>query len=365
MTPLEEWIRSQLSIYKDKRVTFAQFMEWALYHPTLGYYRRPAAKVGKQGDFYTSSHVGAVFGEVLAKYLCRLAQTFGTSQWSIAEWGSGDGKLANDILRAMGEEPEYKTLAAYYMVETSPYHRQLAQARLDGEPRVRWVERFDNETTDKPVVVISNELIDAMPVHRLRFVEGDWFEIYVTWNERKGTFEEVTGERSSEALTHYIREECPPEKEGQTIEVNLQSYRWLKQLASSIKRGYILTIDYGYEKKYLWNTERRDGTLMCYYRHRAHANPYVRVGEQDMTTHVNFSSLRRWGEGFGLHTLFYTTQGEFLLQAGVLEKLQEHRDPNPFSDAARRNRAIRQLIAPGGLGDTFKVLLQAKQNSTI
>lgn len=359
MTPLAEWIRNQLLTYENKRVTFAQFMEWALYHPTLGYYRRAVSKVGKDGDFYTSSHVGSVFGETLAIFLNNLAQTF-DANWNIVEFGSGDGKLADDILQAMPDQPSYDTLGAYYMVEASSYHRQLAVARLKNESRIRWVNGLSQEMTKDPLIVISNELVDALPVHRLRYMNGNWFEIYVSWNDEKAVFEEVTGECSSPDLTEYIQKEKPPLREGQTIEVNLAGYRWLQQLAYGIKKGYALTIDYGYEKEELWGTKRRRGTLMCYHRHRAVTTPYERVGEQDMTTHVNFSSLMRWGEELGLYTSFLLPQGEFLIQTGILQKLQEHQDPNPFSATAKRNRAIRQLIIPGGMGDTFKVLLQGK-----
>lgn len=360
MTPLAEWIRNELLTYEHNRVTFAQFMEWALYHPTLGYYQRAETKVGKEGDFYTSAHVGPVFGETLATFVNDLAQTFGGCEWNIVEFGSGDGRLADALLRGMQEEQANDTLRAYYIVETSPYHRQLARARLKHESRIHWVEGLDAEIGKDPLVVISNELIDAMPVHRLRSVDGGWSEIYVRWNDHKRTFEETLGACSSPDLVRYVDKEKPPQRDGQTIEVNLAACRWLKQLAQAMQKGYVLTIDYGYEKDELWSVERRRGTLMGYYRHRAVTNPYDRVGEQDLTTHVNFSSLKRWGEEFGLSTSLYLSQGEFLLQAGILQKLQEHHDPDPFSKTAKRNRAIRQLITPGGMGDTFKVLLQGK-----
>lgn len=361
MTPLAAWIRDQLSQEAGKRITFAQFMEWALYHPTFGYYKREKPKVGKGGDFYTSAHVSSLFGEVLANFIDERAQSFGKRSWRIIEFGGGDGKLAEDILSTLTHKPSYASLVAYCMVESSLYHRDIAKKRLSNRFPVQWVEQLGRRMIDDPVIVLSNEFVDALPVHRLRYIDGDWREIYVIWNEERKVFEESLGECSSPALIRYIRKEQPPQRNGQTIEVNLSAYEWLKQLAQTMRKGYILTIDYGDEKEKLWSSMRREGTLMCYYRHRALTDPYVQVGEQDMTAHVNFSSLCRWGEEFDLSTILFMTQGQFLLQAGILQKLREHDDPNPFSEVAKRNRAIRQLITtPGGMGDTFKVLLQGR-----
>lgn len=360
MTPLTEWIRNKLQSCPDQRVTFAQFMEWALYHPTLGYYRRQATKIGKEGDFYTSAHVHAVFGETLALALCNLSEAFDGRAWNIVEFGGGDGKLAEAILSTITHESANNTLSAYYIVETSPYQRQLAQSRLENDARVKWIDGLDKEMTSKPFVVISNELIDALPVHRLRYIDGEWQEIYVTWDRREETFAEMSCACSSPEMTQYVREEDPPERDGQTIEVNCAARKWLEQVSAMMEQGYVLTIDYGYNKEQLWSAERHGGTLMCYARHRAHTNPYIRVGEQDITTHVNFSSLQRWGEQYGMSTLKFTTQGAFLIQQGILAQLRQHQDPDPFSKVAKRNRAIRQLVAPGGMGETFKILLQGK-----
>lgn len=359
LTPLAEWIRGQLQHFPDQRVTFAQFMAWALYHPTLGYYRRPKIKVGKKGDFYTSAHVHNVFGETLANALCQLAKNFDGEPWHIVEFGGGDGKLAAAILPTL-ERCAGRSFGHYYMVETSPYQRQLAQSKLAPFRSVRWIESLDEQVTSNPVIVISNELIDALPVHCLRFIGGEWQEVYVTWQAYERQFEEVTAPCSSDELVRYVREECPPAQDGQTIEVQCAAREWLQRVAFAMRKGYVLTIDYGDSKERLWRPERREGTLMCYFQHRAHSNPYIFVGEQDMTTHVNFSSLQRWGKQYGLNTLQFTTQGKFLIEHGIWDQLQQHQDRDPFSEVAKRNRAIRQLSMPGGMGDTFKVLLQGK-----
>lgn len=360
MTTLAEWIRDRLLAGDSKRMTFAQFMEWALYHPSYGYYQRNAMKVGKDGDFYTNAHVGAVFGKVMAHALGRLAHEFSGSAWNIVEYGGGDGKLAYDILCGMEKAAPGHALASYYMVETSAYHREAGQQRLQHDPRVRWIERLDEKIAAKPLIVISNEFVDALPVHRLRYTKGRWRELYVTWDEERQSFSETPGAFSSAELAHYIHEEDPPRRDGQTIEVNLAARRWLEELGSLMEKGFVITVDYGYHKEDLWRPERRDGTLMCYFRHRAHGDPYVRVGEQDITSHVNFSSLKRWGETVGLSTQWSMTQREFLISAGILDMLEAHQERDPFSEVARRNRAVRQLIHPGGMGDAFKVLLQAK-----
>lgn len=205
MTPLAAWIRDRLSQDLGKGITFAQFMEWALYHPTFGYYRREKPKVGKEGDFYTNARVGSLFGEVLANFINERAQSFGGRPWRIIEFGGADGKLAEDILRTLADKPSYASLTAYCIVETSPYHRDAAKKRLSGRFPIQWVERLDRGTIDDPVVVLSNEFVDALPVHRLRYIDGDWREIYVAWNEKEEAFEESTGACSSPALIRYIR----------------------------------------------------------------------------------------------------------------------------------------------------------------
>lgn len=360
MTPLAEWIREQIQHYPNQRVTFAQFMTWALYHPTLGYYSRSKIKLGKKGDYYTSAHVHNVFGETLAYALCRLAKNFNGELWNIVEFGAGDGRLAASILPTLAQSDVRRSFCHYYIVETSPYHRQLAQCQLGHHLCVRWIESLDEKVTSKPVIVISNELIDAMPVHRLRYINGEWLEVYVTWQKQTATFEEVTAACSSDELVQYVQEERPPARHGQTIEVPRAAREWLQRVALAVRKGYVLTIDYGYSKEQLWRPERREGTLVCYSQHRAHTDPYKRVGEQDMTTHVNFSSLQRWGEQYGLNTLQFMTQGKFLVEHGIWDQLQQHHDHDPFSEVAKKNRAIRQLSVPGGMGDTFKVLLQEK-----
>lgn len=361
MTKLAHWIRQQLQTKSANSIPFAQFMEWALYHPTMGYYQTSSVKIGKKGDYYTNSHVGAIFGEILARFFNQLADTFGGEKWAVAEFGAGDGKLAHDLLNGLKQHRGNKTLDAYYIIEKSHYHRKLMKGRFDHDQRVHWVNDFSQALAQQPLVVLSNELIDAMPVHRLRYEDGAWHELYAVWDSTRQCFRERPGDYSCEALRQYVDVEQPPRVERQTIEVNLNAHDWMKQIGTVMQEGYVITIDYGYLKGALWDTVRRNGTLMCFDRHRAHADPFVRIGEQDMTTHVNFSSLCRWGQMYGLSAEAFTTQADFLRRAGILDELRDHQDPNPFSEAARRNRAIRQLIAPGGMGDTFKVLLQKKR----
>ncbi|WP_054949458.1 class I SAM-dependent methyltransferase [Numidum massiliense] len=391
-TPLAKWIRAQLQNRASKRVTFAQFMAWTLYHPTLGYYTRPVTKIGRKGDFFTNSSVSTVFGETLAPFLQKLSKTFASDSWAILEVGGGDGKLASDLLRALpvrgtlpreGEQlapdalqgqktfpPQRcaKPLQTYYMLEASPYHRARVRERVGSDARLHFIEKLDELdavdtfTRQEPVIVLANELFDALPVHRLRYSDGKWQEIYVAWDGRTDAFTECLDDVSVSRLAQYVREEQPPERQGQTIEVNLEAERMLQRLAAVIPRGYLLTIDYGDVSDTLWEPARRDGTLRCYYRHGAHDDPYVRVGEQDLTAHVNFTSLQRWGGACGWETQLFAPQGEFLQQIGILQQLVAHSDPNPFSAASKRNRAIRQLIAPGGMGSTFNVLLQARGN---
>ncbi|MBC8080001.1 MAG: SAM-dependent methyltransferase, partial [Gorillibacterium sp.] len=208
--------------------------------------------------------------------------------------------------------------------------------------------------------ILAQELLDAFPVHRIRQKDGELLEIFVSWDNMRGHFQEVTRPCTHEAVLAYLYRESIELQEGQTAEINLHADAWIMKRISQIETGCLLAIDYGDRAEEIYAPHRMDGTLMCYYRHRAHDDPFFLPGQQDLTTHVNFSACIRAGEQAGAEKSILWSQKDFLLEHGVLNLLSSHSDPDPFSPIARKNRAIRQLLVGDRMGDLFKVLLHCK-----
>jgi SAM-dependent MidA family methyltransferase len=206
----------------------------------------------------------------------------------------------------------------------------------------------------------SNELIDALPVHRVVMTSGGLKEIYVTC--ANGEFAEEAGELSTPEIENRLLHAGVVLQPGQQAEVNLNAPRWLATAAKALTRGYLLTIDYGYPAAELYTPRRKLGTLLCYYRHQLEENPYLRLGLQDITTHVDFTTLMTCGEELGLQTVWFGEQYRFLLSAGIVEEIEEiERSARAEEEKLRLRLTLKKLIMPdGGMGDTFKVLIQCR-----
>ena len=389
MKELESWIREQIE--QKGPVPFATFMEWALYHPQWGYYTGERRKFGKAGDFFTSPGVNPVFAEVLADEIA--------AKWrdgfTVLEFGAGDGRLARDILtRWQGEAPELYAGVTYRITETSPTLRALQRETLaDHLEKVTWLSEEELQAA-APYrgVVLTNELVDAFPVHRIigqspakgeeandvEMLEsqqngsvscGDRVnvsEIYVTWDQDAGRFAEQIGQLSDERIAGYVQKYCPRLASGQIAEVSLAGLDWYQRALGLLAEGWIMTIDYGFEAEMMYHPSRRTGTLRGFHRHALTTDPYQHIGEQDLTADVNFTALRDIGEARGWQTVFFGAQSRYLLQAGILQRLTDTMGQDPFRDPdQKRNRAIRQLIMPGGMGDHFKVLVQHRPPSML
>ena len=342
-------------------MTFAAFMAECLYHPEYGYYTSKRNRIGKQGDFFTSSSVHALYGGLIARQLQEMAQLLGAKEpFTVVEQGAGEGHLAKDILDALQKEaPELYSRMRYRLVEVSPDNRQRQQEQLNEHSGVvDWcaeeeIERFTG-------CYLSNELIDAFPVHVVERHNGQLQEVYVT--NRDEVLGEALGPLSTDAITEHFSwlgvEPC----EGNRGEVNLEAVRWLRRVASKLLRGFVLTVDYGYPAEELYAPFRRNGTVMCYHKHAAKEDPYQRVGEQDMTAHVDFTALQKAGVEAGLETLMFKEQYRFLMALGFVEKLIELQMLTTDQNQAMALRmTLKNLIMPDeGMGSTFKVLVQGK-----
>jgi len=294
------------------------------------YYSSPRSPIGMEdADFYTSADLDPVFGEMLARQFTRWATDF--DSFTIVELGAGKGLLARDILRYCR--------FPYLILERSPAMRARQEVVLK-DYDVRWIDELPRGLTG---CIFSNEFFDALPVHRVVQRGGELKEIYVTEN-----FEEIECAADSWAL---------PLQEGHHAEINVEARHWIRRIAASLDRGYHLAIDYGYLADEFHAQPR--GTLMCYWQHQAVEDPYIRIGEQDITAHVNFSDLIDEGKEASLDTILFTRQMDYLISLGILDEMQKLA---AAGDAASMRRLVRikRLILPGSMGERFKVLVQTK-----
>lgn len=359
------------------RITFAEYMDLVLYHPSHGYYATKAINIGRQGDFFTSPHLGADFGELLALAFVQMWEILGRSvPFTLLEMGAGQGILAADILGYLYRHyPDFFDAIEYVIVERSTALQNEQQQRLqdllpgakgkNGKLPLRWCSLEEIPVGSITGCCFSNELVDAMPVHQI-IIEGDLLrEIYVTTRDGSN-FEEVIGEPSTPLLAEYfdlVKIELPSSaySDGYRSEVNLAALDWLSAIASRVQRGYMLTIDYGYPASRYYSPARSQGTLQCYYRHQHHDNPYINIGRQDITAHVDFTALERWGELCGLNNVGFTQQGLFLMALGLGDRIAalSTSGDRSIQQVLQRREALHQLIDPLGLGG-FGVLVQSK-----
>jgi len=360
---LRRFIFSQIE--KRGAVPFSQFMEWCLYHPDEGYYRSEEMEIGRDGDFYTSPCVHPLFGGLIAKQLSQMSERLGGAFFDVAEQGGGKGFLCKDIFHwAKQKAPAFYERLRYHLIEASPHLLKEQKEKLgehQKEGKVFWIdpEAFEQGKAVIEGCFLSNELVDAFPVHQVIFDRGILKEVYVT--QDRGQLKERWGELSDPRIASYFQSMDVALQEGQRAEVNLKALDWVEKVARCLKKGFVLTIDYGYLAKELYGPHRREGTLLCYYQHRSSVNPYERLGEQDMTSHVNFSGLIQKGEELGLHLTGFAPQYRFLLALGILQEMESLGRDLSEMDALRMRLSLKHLIEPErGMGEVFKVLIQHK-----
>jgi len=291
------------------------------------YYASARNPIGMDGDFYTSTDLDPIFGQLLARQFQEWAAEF--DGFTLVELGAGKGLLARDILEC--------AKFPYVILERSPAMRERQEELLRGCD-VQWVEELPRGVKG---CIFSNEFFDALPVRRVVRREGVLKEIYVTED-----FTEIEG-----PLVEAID---VPSAEGQVTEVNLEARRWMREIAASLDRGYHLAIDYGYLRDEYF--AQPYGTLMCYWRHQAIEDPYVHIGEQDMTAHVNFSDLM---DVPGFETVLFTSQMDYLIRLGILGEMEKLATGGTAAGMQRLLK-LKKLILPGSMGERFKVLVQKK-----
>jgi len=339
-------------INKEGPISFRDYMEMCLYHPDSGYYTSPRNPIGVNGDFYTSSSLSSVFGALIGRQMEEMWQILGRDAFTIVEYGAGTGMLCRDILSYLqGNEDLYARLR-YCIIEKSPRMASIREEHLHEK-----VCRYDR-IEEIPAVngcILSNELLDNFSVHRV-VMKDELMEVFVGY--RDGFIEILRP--AGPALKEYLSELRVALPRDFRAEINLQATGWIKEAAAGLNRGYVLTIDYGYESSELYKTCRSGGTLMCYRRHAVTDCLYEHIGEQDITAHVNFSALAHWGLKNGLTCCGYTDQCHFLLSLGfrdyLLETMAHEKD---IATAARKASFLSHTLLMD-MGSRFRVMAQRK-----
>ncbi|TCS94651.1 class I SAM-dependent methyltransferase [Hazenella coriacea] len=358
--PLHSLILNEMNQNPHHRISCKRFMELALYHPQWGYYRREQQKLGKNGDFFTNAHVGELFGKVLGHWFYRLQKPEAHDQaWTCVEMGAGDGRLTEQVIRGLLEAGQNPSQLSVIIVETSSYHRRLQQELLATCPvEIEWVEQISKIPPSPFSILYSNELVDAFPVYRIKREGGQWLESFIVVDSSQQSFYESWNELSSQELVEFLQETPIEGADGQVLEIHIEARRWLKEIATWMEKGYLLTVDYGGCTQDL--LVRSDGTLRGFRQHQLHNNWLQDPGETDLTANVNFEWLEKWGKEVGLETIFTLSQSQFLLRTGILDHLPREPILDPFSQEAKKMRVVHQLIHPHAMGEAFLANLQVK-----
>ncbi|MCX9085597.1 MAG: SAM-dependent methyltransferase [Candidatus Methanoperedens sp.] len=348
ITPLSSIIAQK--IMQNGPISFYDFMEMALYYPEIGYYTSPHEKIGKLGDYYTSSNLSCAFGEMLGKQIEEMWIILGDKKFTVVEMGAGLGILSGDVLEYLKKNHELYQDMNYCIVEKSPVLREKQKKRLEYE-KVSWYDSI-TELSGMTGCIFSNELPDAFPVHVVE-MQNELMEVFVDY---ENGFKEAL-RPATDYLNNYLEELKITLPSGFRTEINLDAIKWIHEIGSTLKKGFVITIDYGYPSDELYQEYRNRGTLMCYYKHSVNETPFEHIGEQDMTTHVNFSSLDRWGQRSGLQMCGFTDQVHFLIGLGIDEYLQDLQKKDP-ANYYKKMLPVKTLMME--MGETFKILIQKK-----
>ena len=354
-TPLSDIIKNR--ILEQGPISFHDFMEMALYYPDLGYYSSTPDKIGKHGDYYTSPYFTNVFGNVLAKQLEEMWLLTGKKNFTIVEYGAGMGSLCIDILRRLKHSKKLYENLNYCIIEKSEAMRQNEKKIIGPDlinEKIVWYDSIE-EIPSFTGCVLANEVLDNFSVHKVIMKQNELKEIFVDYD--KGFIEVL--KPAPDDLKEYFAALGIELPNDFCAEVNLEAIDWIERISSSLEKGFVITIDYGYPSSELYQSYHRLGTIVCYNKHTVNDLPYENIGQQDITAHVNFSALKIWGAKHGLNNCGFTNQSQFLLGLGLTEhlrKLEQH-EKNSF-EVRKKLLLLHTLLM--SMGKKFKVLIQQK-----
>ncbi|HDH13665.1 MAG TPA: class I SAM-dependent methyltransferase [Nitrospirae bacterium] len=342
-----------------------------VHYPELGYYSSPETTIGREGDFYTSPHLHPIFGAMIGKTLMEMWDVMGKpDNFNAVEMGAGVGYLSKDIFDYLYKSSSDSSLSQnnsdflrslkYVIVEPYEHFQKrqrelLAGRELKGNNSIKWVKSLDELQQGVNGCIFSNELLDAFPVHLVE-INDELKEVHISFNGRE--LVEEKNRISSEEIADCVKQFSLNLPNGYRTEINLRIKNWLRNVTEVLSRGFLLTIDYGYSAREYYSEDRTKGTLLCYHKHLFNENPYQNIGQQDITAHVNFSSLKKWGEEIGLKTTGYCSQGTFLTASGIDEVITELYSDSP--DYLFEISKIKGLIMPQGMGESHSVMIQYK-----
>ncbi len=362
MSPLTDRLHER--ICSEGPITFYEWMKAALYDPEEGYYCRPdLERWSRQGDYRTSPERSALFAATFARYFAKLHQDAGSpAALTIVEVGAGAGHFAETVLETLQLRfPDIFSKTHYFIDDASPHSRSRARLRLI---------RFGTTVEFKPLtvldrldhaIVFSNELLDAFPVHRVIMQRGELRELYVEVNEN-GSFKWTVGQLSTHQLREHFARLGISLGEGQIADVNLEIENWLELVSRKLRSGYLITVDYGAEASVLYSEEeRKEGSLRAFHRHQVSGDVLLRPGQQDITTSVDWTLVKTVGARNGFAVVSFERQDRFLLEAGLLAEMKLRAGETPReSEQLRVSTSAREMILPGGLAESFQVLVQKK-----
>lgn len=347
---LKTLIRKEIEVKGS--ISFARFMELALYAPGLGYYSAGWHKLGSQGDFVTAPEISPLFAKCIARQALQILSAF--QEKTILELGAGTGRFAKDLLlelEKLNALPDH-----YFILEVSADLRQRQKELLTAEcphllGRIQWLESLVPDSIEG--IIFANEVMDAFPVHCFRIEDEGVFERCVTWQQDNFTWINVP---ASAQLAESIAPLQLPE--GYESEINFMISPWIASCASALKKGVILLFDYGYGRAEYYHSDRSMGTLMCYRAQTRHDDPFLWVGAQDMTAHVDFTTVAEAAIDANLQLAGYTTQAAFLFSCGLIQVSEE--TPLTIEEQFHQGQMIKKLILPSEMGEAIKVMALTK-----
>ncbi len=344
-------------------IPFTRYMELAIYAPGMGYYCSGAAKFGGAGDFVTAPEISPLFGRAIARQGAQVLECMGEDSGDILEFGAGTGKLALDLLLEL--EKLERLPKHYFILEVSGELRKRQKELFEKFAphllsRVGWLEHMPTKFKG---LILANEVLDAMPVHLVVWRGTSLFERGVAWNGRALEWSDhllVNRELFKVARELSSQINSDGENVGTYVsEISLSTRRFMRSLAGVLQQGAIVLIDYGFGYNEYYHSQRNRGTLICHYRHHAHDDPFYFPGLQDITSHVDFSSIAEVATGAGLELLGYTSQAHFLINCGITEILARIPVEN-VGDFLPMANQLQKLVSPAEMGELFKVIAFGK-----
>jgi len=358
VTPLTELLAERIRRFGP--MTFADFMRECLYHPVHGYYSKAEAK--RFADYYTSVDMHPIFARLLARKFAAMWEALGRpNECTLVEAGAGVGRFAGQALDFCETKlPEFYAALRYVAVERSAPRREQALARCKRHvDSGHFLAPAELPMHIPSGCLFSNELVDALPVHRVVMEGGALKEIFV--DLRDGRFVDAAAPLSTCAITEYFATQGVTLCDGQHAEAGLEACDWIREVGRRLERGYVLTIDYGHRADDLFDDHHMRGTLLAYRNHRASEEYYASPGEQDLTAHVNFTALETWGKQSDLETAEFTSQTAFLMGLGQGNEFADlYEEGQSEAERLKARLQLKTLIHPEGMGERFQVLIQEK-----